>query len=250
MQNSEDRAPMSKILTTARSNSLSLHQEDYKFRTNTGLPPLHPHEPAQTPTAAIATKRKRSMASCKLVALLFALAAVASATAVQPSEARIQGLERRQDAGGDQMLRPSTFHITAPPPRSPGVVPLPPQPATGSAPPPPPPPLTECMTPLIGMVPCMDYLTNLTVLTPPAACCDGLKAVIRGAPICLCHGMNGGMNSLMPRPIDPLRMVVLPLTCGAMLPLETLLSCNTQHVPPIMPPMPAPATADAPAASP
>jgi hypothetical protein len=84
------------------------------------------------------------------------------------------------------------------------------------------------MTPLIGMVPCMDYLTNLTVLTPPAACCDGLKAVIRGAPICLCHGMNGGMNSLMPRPIDPLRMVVLPLTCGAMLPLETLLSCNSK----------------------
>ncbi|RLN11537.1 hypothetical protein C2845_PM09G06700 [Panicum miliaceum] len=166
------------------------------------------------------------MAFCKLVALLFALAAVAAT--VQPSKARIQGLERRQDAaGGDQVLRPSTSqsHNSAPPPRSPGGVVVPPQPATGSAPPPP--PLTECMTPLIGMVPCMDYLTNLTVLAPPAACCDGLKAVIRDAPICLCHGMNGGMNSLMPRPIDPVRMIVLPLACGAMLPLGTLLSCNS-----------------------
>ena len=129
------------------------------------------------------------MASGKLVALLFALAAVAATTAVQPSEARIQGLERRQD--DDQVLRASTFHTTVPSPSSPGGV-VPPQPATRSAPPPP--ALTECMTPLIGMVPCMDYLTNLTVLAPPAACCDGLKAVIRDAPICLCHGMNDGMN--------------------------------------------------------
>ena len=169
------------------------------------------------------------MASGKLIALLFALAAVAATATVQPSEARIQGLdslERRQDA--DQVLRASTFHDAAPSPSSPGGV-VPPQPTTASAPPPPPPALTECMTPLIGMVPCMDYLTNLTVLAPPAACCDGLKAVIRDAPICLCHGMNGGMNSLiMPRHIDPVRMIILPLTCGALLPLQTLLSCNSK----------------------
>ena len=165
------------------------------------------------------------MASGKLIALLFALAAVAAT--VQPSEARIQGLdslERRQDA--DQVLRASTFHDAAPSPSSPGGV-VPPQPATRSAPPAP--ALTECMTPLIGMVPCMDYLTNLTVLAAPAACCDGLKAVIRDAPICLCHGMNGSMNSLvMPRHIDPVRMIILPLACGAVLPLQTLFSCNSK----------------------
>ena len=167
------------------------------------------------------------MASGKLIALLFALAAVAATATVQPSEARIQGLdslERRQDA--DQVLRASTFHDAAPSPSSPGGV-VPPQPATRSAPPPP--ALTECMTPLIGMVPCMDYLTNLTVLAAPAACCDGLKAVIRDAPICLCHGMNGSMNSLvMPRHIDPVRMIILPLACGAVLPLQTLFSCNSK----------------------
>ncbi|KAF8650548.1 hypothetical protein HU200_063923 [Digitaria exilis] len=189
------------------------------------------------------------MASCKLVALFLAFAMVASAT-VKPSEARVQG---GLNAAGDQVLQPSTFHNAPPSPSSPaaaGAVAPPPHPSTaGSATATPPPPAqpTECMTPLIGMMPCMDYLTNLTVLSPPAGCCDGLKSVIRDAPICLCHGMSGDMNSLMPHPIDPVRMIVLPLACGAVLPLQTLFSCNRQQVPPIMPPMPAPVLADPPA---
>uniref|UniRef100_K3YYN1 Bifunctional inhibitor/plant lipid transfer protein/seed storage helical domain-containing protein n=1 Tax=Setaria italica TaxID=4555 RepID=K3YYN1_SETIT len=110
-----------------------------------------------------------------------------------------------------------------------------------SSPPPPSPPaqLTECLTPLIGMMPCMDYLTNLTVLAPPAECYDGLKSIIRDAPICLCHGMTGDMNDIMPLPIDPIRMIILPLACGAMLPLQTLFSCITQQVPPMAVPVPA-----------
>ena len=36
------KRPVSKILTTARSNSQSLHQEDYKFRTNPGIPTSPP----------------------------------------------------------------------------------------------------------------------------------------------------------------------------------------------------------------
>ncbi|XP_062232877.1 uncharacterized protein LOC133930236 [Phragmites australis] len=115
---------------------------------------------------------------------------------------------------------------------------------------PPPPQLTECMTPLVGMMPCMDYLTNITVLTPPGECCDGFKSIVSDAPICLCHGMNGDMNQFMPKPIDPVRMAILPLACGTMLPLQTLFMCNSQSVPPLMPPTPAepPATPDAPPA--
>ena len=95
----------------------------------------------------------------------------------------------------------------------------------GASPSPPPP--TECMTPLAAMAPCTDYLTSATaVATPPGECCDGLRAVVRDAPICLCHGTNGGMNQLLPRPVDPLRMAVLPLACGAVLPIQTLLMCN------------------------
>ncbi|VAI20362.1 unnamed protein product [Triticum turgidum subsp. durum] len=108
--------------------------------------------------------------------------------------------------------------------------------SAGSAAAPSPPPPAECLTPLMQMAPCVDYLTNITVVTLPATCCDGLKSVISGAPICLCHGMNGGMSKLFPRPIDPIRMLILPLGCGAMLPLGTLLTCSAQPLPPLAPP--------------
>ncbi|KAG0518608.1 hypothetical protein BDA96_09G190500 [Sorghum bicolor] len=109
---------------------------------------------------------------------------------------------------------------------------------------------TECMTPLAGMVPCTDYLTNITVLTPPGECCDGLRSVISDAPICLCHGMNGNMNQFLPKPVDPIRMLILPLACGTVLPLQTLFACNSQQVPPIMPPMAAEPPVTPPSASP
>ncbi|XP_025806710.1 uncharacterized protein LOC112885271 [Panicum hallii] len=105
-----------------------------------------------------------------------------------------------------------------------------------------PPPPAECMTSLAAVAPCTDYLTNATaVATPPGECCDGLRAVVRDAPICLCHGTNGGMNRFLPRPVDPLRMAVLPLACGAVLPIQTLFLCNSNQVPPMLPPTP-PAT--------
>ena len=96
--------------------------------------------------------------------------------------------------------------------------------STSSTPQPPQP--TECMTPLAGMLPCTDYLTNITVLTPPGECCDGLKSVISDAPICLCHGMNGDMDQFLPKPVDRIRMTILPLACGTMLPIQTLFACN------------------------
>ena len=84
------------------------------------------------------------------------------------------------------------------------------------------------MTPLVGMMPCMDYLTNITVLTPPGECCDGFKSIVSDAPICLCHGMNGDMNQFMPKPIDPIRMTILPLACGTVLPIQTLFMCSSK----------------------
>jgi hypothetical protein len=127
------------------------------------------------------------MASFDLVALFFFALAVAAAT-VQPSDARPQALLKPDcvDQHGGQA--PHTSPTT--PVALPGISP----PAAAQP--------TECLTPLMGMMTCMDYLTNLTVLTPPSAYCDGLKSVIEDAPICLCHGMNGDMNSFMPKPID------------------------------------------------
>ncbi|KAL5221826.1 hypothetical protein ABZP36_026539 [Zizania latifolia] len=122
-------------------------------------------------------------------------------------------------------------------PPLPNLPPLPPHPnplGSGSQPSPPQP--TQCMTPLMSVLPCADYLTNATVLTPPSTCCDGFRSLVNTAPICLCHGMNGDLNSFLPKPVDPMKMMMLPLTCGALPPIQTLFMCNTQAVPPLMPP--------------
>ncbi|KQK15504.2 leucine-rich repeat extensin-like protein 5 [Brachypodium distachyon] len=195
-----------------------------------------------------------------LVALFFAFAVVA--TTLQPSGARLQGFEEVADqtktaatsvgcspgfpSPPGQLPLPQT-------PSSPGQLPLPQTPGFPSLPPlfgapPSPPPPKECLTSLVGMAPCMDYLTKITVITPPSMCCDGLKSVITNAPICLCHGMNGGMSKLFPKPIDPIRMLILPFRCGAFPPLQTIFQCATTTLPPLMPPT-SPA-APAPPASP
>ncbi|XBI83011.1 hypothetical protein VPH35_091576 [Triticum aestivum] len=100
--------------------------------------------------------------------------------------------------------------------RLPGFLHVPP--STGSAAAPSTPPPAECLTPLMQMAPCVDYLTNITVVTPPATCRDGLK------------------SQALPHAIDPIRMIILPLRCGAMLPLRTLLTCSAQPLPPLAPP--------------
>jgi hypothetical protein len=55
-----------------------------------------------------------------------------------------------------------------------------------------------------------------------------LESVIKDAPICLCHGMSGDMNSLMPKLIDPVSMMILPLTCGTTVPLQIIFLCNSK----------------------
>jgi hypothetical protein len=163
-----------------------------------------------TPSSTVSTRN--DMVSIKLVALFF-FAFVVAAMMVQPSEARSQSLLKLDftDQHGRQAPYPS-----------PEVVVLPDKHNTPSLQVQP----TNCLTPLMGMMPCVDYLTNLTVFTPPGACCDGLKSIINDAPICLCHSLNGDLNTFISKPINPIRMLIMPLVCGAMLPLRTILSCN------------------------
>ncbi|XP_051221567.1 uncharacterized protein [Lolium perenne] len=205
------------------------------------------------------------MAISKFIALVFAFAAVAAT--LQLSEARVQGFNQEEADDASKTASGSAGSLPGfpfplpqipglpplfPLPQIPGLPPLPsfphlPVPPTAGTPAapglpglptssPPPPPPAECLTPLTQMIPCLDYLTNITVFTPPDMCCDGLKSIITNAPICLCHGMNGDMSKLFPTPIDPIRMLILPLRCGTMLPLRTLFSCNSQSVPPLLPP--------------
>ena len=208
------------------------------------------------------------MAISKFISLFLTFAAVAAT--VQLSEARVQGISttatnQEEAAGASKAASGSAggipgvpplfgFPFPFPLPQIPGLPPLfGPLPRTPGAPPLPsiphfppnagspaapglpglpasPPPPAECLTTLTQMIPCVDYLTNITVVTPRSICCDGLKSVITNAPICLCHGMNGDMSQLFPNHIDPIRMLILPLRCGTMLPLRTLLTCNSKFL--------------------
>ncbi|PNT69037.1 hypothetical protein BRADI_3g48345v3 [Brachypodium distachyon] len=190
------------------------------------------------------------MALSKFIALFFALAVLAAT--LQLSQARVQGLNSNQEeeqypkllllllppAGAE--ASPASHCLRFPDPRFPvsTIVRSTPRRRSRSAvvvitdPAPP----AECLTPLMGMAQCMDYLTNITVATPPGKCCDGLKSVIISAPICLCHGMNGGMSKLAPKPIDPIRMLILSARCGTMIPIQKLFMCATQPLPPLTPP--------------
>uniref|UniRef100_A0A0E0KMR6 Bifunctional inhibitor/plant lipid transfer protein/seed storage helical domain-containing protein n=1 Tax=Oryza punctata TaxID=4537 RepID=A0A0E0KMR6_ORYPU len=108
---------------------------------------------------------------------------------------------------------------------------------------------TECLSSLMQLMPCMEYLTKTDVPAPQSICCDGFKSLVEKAPICLCHGINGNINKFMPAPIDFTRMMSLPATCGVTPPIEALTKCFTGPVPPLMP-APIPAAAPSPGPSP
>ncbi|XP_015694024.1 vegetative cell wall protein gp1-like [Oryza brachyantha] len=147
---------------------------------------------------------------------------------------------------------PMPFPFPFQQPSSPGTPPSQPSPASpsspsSSAPPPSPAPEQpkECLTPMMSMMPCAEYLTNSTMQTPPATCCEGFKSLANKAAICLCHGINGDLSKLLPLPLDLMKMMTLPNTCRATVPLQTFSLCNTPAVPPLMPPSPsAPAPAN------
>jgi hypothetical protein len=86
----------------------------------------------------------------------------------------------------------------------------------------------ECGTSLSPLTACAHFLTfNATSrpAPPAAACCDGVKALVKDAPICLCHVMNGDLGKLLPAPVMRLRARALPRVCGAAVPFGTFRQC-------------------------
>ncbi|XP_066399944.1 non-specific lipid transfer protein GPI-anchored 23-like [Miscanthus floridulus] len=106
-----------------------------------------------------------------------------------------------------------------------------------------PPQLAECRTSLSGLAPCADSLTNATSGSayPAAACCDGLKSLVKDAPICLCHAMNGELGKVLSAPVLRLRVMALPRTCHVAVPFGTLRKCIRGPVPPMDAPSAPPA---------
>ncbi|GJN32246.1 hypothetical protein PR202_gb20737 [Eleusine coracana subsp. coracana] len=186
------------------------------------------------------------MAPFKRTVIFSLLAMAVIAAALQPSSAsKTKGKIPKAATKANASSEPLFWHPRLPrrPPPTPHCIPaghprhpyLPPCPPSGSPPSPttpsPSPPATEpseCYTPLNGMMPCADFLTNKAGgvrAAPSGACCDGLKAVAKDAPICLCHVVNNGFSKMLKAPVLRLRVMALPRMCRIAFPRAALAKC-------------------------
>jgi hypothetical protein len=93
---------------------------------------------------------------------------------------------------------------------------------------------TDCVTPLAGLMTCGTFLTGSAPETPApgSECCSGLSAFLNSSSAsgdqtlrCLCPVILGDVNRMLPRPVDPVRMLYLPIACGVVLPPQALYIC-------------------------
>uniref|UniRef100_A0A0E0IX60 Bifunctional inhibitor/plant lipid transfer protein/seed storage helical domain-containing protein n=1 Tax=Oryza nivara TaxID=4536 RepID=A0A0E0IX60_ORYNI len=63
---------------------------------------------------------------------------------------------------------------------------------------------------------------------------------LAGLTTCLCPVILGDVNRMLPKPVDPVRMMYLPIACGLVLPPQVLFICFTgQPNPPVLSRVPA-----------
>ncbi|BAT15574.1 uncharacterized protein [Oryza sativa Japonica Group] len=105
---------------------------------------------------------------------------------------------------------------------------------------------TDCVTSLAGLTTCASFLTGAEAETPTPAseCCGGLGMFLNSTAAaaegdrtlrCLCPVILGDVNRMLPKPVDPVRMMYLPIACGLVLPPQVLFICFTgQPNPPVL----------------
>ncbi|XBI51779.1 hypothetical protein VPH35_034254 [Triticum aestivum] len=76
----------------------------------------------------------------------------------------------------------------------------------------------ECRTPLMGLMPCKDFLTSSTAPEPTnqGKCCDGLRSLVQDAPICLCRILEGtDLDKLMSATVDRDKFIRTMIICDS-----------------------------------
>ena len=97
----------------------------------------------------------------------------------------------------------------------------------------------DCVTPLAGLMTCGTFLTGSESETPSpqSECCSGLGAFLNASSAagdgdrtlrCLCPVILGDVNKMLPKPVDPVRMMYLPIACGVVLPPQVLYICFSE----------------------
>ncbi|XP_038706959.1 non-specific lipid transfer protein GPI-anchored 19-like [Tripterygium wilfordii] len=81
---------------------------------------------------------------------------------------------------------------------------------------------SSCTSVLIGMAPCLNFVTGSSS-TPTASCCSQLASVVQSQPWCLCMILNGGGQSLGVT-INETLALALPGACNVQTP--PVSKCN------------------------
>ncbi|MCE3050719.1 hypothetical protein HAX54_047940 [Datura stramonium] len=86
---------------------------------------------------------------------------------------------------------------------------------------------SNCMTTLVGLAPCMNYVTGNSS-TPSSTCCTALSSVVQSNPQCLCSLLNGGGSGLGIA-INQTLALALPAACNVQTP--PVSQCNAANGP-------------------
>ncbi|TYI48980.1 hypothetical protein E1A91_D12G004000v1 [Gossypium mustelinum] len=85
-----------------------------------------------------------------------------------------------------------------------------------------------CTSVLLGLAPCLNYITSNSTTTPSSTCCSQLSSVVQSQPQCLCSVLNGGGSSLGVT-INQTRALSLPGACNVQTP--PVSRCNAANGP-------------------
>ncbi|KAK4355511.1 hypothetical protein RND71_024482 [Anisodus tanguticus] len=104
---------------------------------------------------------------------------------------------------------------------------------------------SNCMTTLVGLAPCMNYVTGNSS-TPSSTCCTALSSVVQSNPQCLCSLLNGGGSGLGIT-INQTLALALPGACNVQTP--PVSQCNAVNGPSALVPASSPSGSLAPTGS-
>ncbi|KAF5452546.1 hypothetical protein F2P56_027526 [Juglans regia] len=84
-----------------------------------------------------------------------------------------------------------------------------------------------CISVLLGMSPCLNYITRSSS-TPSSSCCSQLASVVKSQPQCLCTALNGG-GAALGITINRTHALALPGACNVQTP--PISRCNAAKGP-------------------
>ncbi|KAI7742838.1 hypothetical protein M8C21_010651 [Ambrosia artemisiifolia] len=98
-----------------------------------------------------------------------------------------------------------------------------------------------CTSVLIGMAPCLNYVTGSSK-TPSSSCCSSLASVVKSQPQCLCTALDGSTLASLGININKSTALGLPRACNVQTP--PVSRCNAGSNAPTMAPAKSPANSD------